>query len=332
MFIGLRKRAFSILFVAPVAALSTVLAVPAQAQGAYPSRLIELVVPYPAGGTNDVVARLVADGLTAELGQKVIILNKGGASASIGSSFVARAKPDGHTLLLASQGSHSANPYLLRNISYDAQKDFAPVALVGRVNNVLVVPAAFPVQSMADFVKYAKGRPGEINFSHAGVGTSMSLAGEMFKLKAHVNLVSIPYQGSAAATLAVVAGEVQSMFANVPSAIQQIQAGKLRPLGITGAKADPLLPGVKPIADQGIAGYDIQSWFGIVTTAGTPQPVLATLNAAIRKVLKKPEVTARFAELGIATADLDLPEFRKFMQDDYVAIGDLIHAAGLKPE
>ena len=327
------NRQFSTLFAAlPLALASTAFVSSNAYADAYPSRIIELIVPYPAGGTNDVVARLVADGLTTELGEKVVILNKGGAAASIGSTFVARAKPDGHTLLLASQGSHSANPYLLRNITYDAQKDFAPVALIGSVNNVLVVPAAFPVKTVDEYAAYAKANPGKINFSHAGPGTSMSLAGEMFKIKAGANIVSIPYQGAAGATLAVVAGEVQSMFANVPSVIQHIQSGKLRALGLTGTKADPLLPLVKPIAEQGVQGYDIKSWFGIVTTAGTPEPALTKLNAAIRKVLKKPEVTARFAELGVSVADTSVADFRTFMQDDYVAIGSLIRDAGLKAE
>lgn len=298
----------------------------------YPTRLIELVVPYPAGGTNDVVARLIADGLSVELGQKVIVLNKPGASASLGSAFVMRAPADGHTLLLGSQGTHSANPYLLKTMPYDALKDFVPVAMVGKVNNVLVVPSAFPVKSLDEFNTYAKKNPGMINFSHAGIGTSMSLAGELFKLKTGGDIVSIPYQGSAPATLAVVSGEVQSMFANTTSVLQHIQAGRLRPLGVTGAQRDLLLPDVKTLAELGVRGYDIQSWFGVFAPANTPSTVVEKLNLSIRKVLKRPDVIKRFDDLGISRIDLNTAEFRSYVHSDNAAIGKLVREAGLKAE
>lgn len=298
----------------------------------YPTKLIELIVPYPAGGTNDVVARMVADGLTTELGQKVLILNKAGGSASLGSVFVKRAPADGYTLLLGSQGTHSANPYLLKNMSYDALKDFVPVAMVGKVNNVLVVPTAFPAKSLAEFNTYAKKHPGTINFSHAGAGTSMSLAGELFKLKTGDDIVPIPYQGSAPATLAVVSGEVQAMFANTTSVLQHIQSGKLRPLGVTGAQRDPLLPEVKTLAELGIRGYDIQSWFGIFAPANTPLPVVARLNLAIRKILTRPDVVKRFDELGVSRLDMNAGDFRSYVETDNVAIGKLVREAGLKAE
>lgn len=313
-----------------VAALLTS-AVTANAQ-TYPSRLIELVVPYPAGGTNDVVARLVADGLGVELGQKVIILNKPGASASLGSVFVMRAPADGYTLLLGSQGTHSANPYLLKTMPYNALKDFVPVAMVGKVNNVLVVPSSFPVKSLDEFNAYAKKNPGMVNFSHAGTGTSMSLAGELFKLKTGGDIVPIPYQGSAPATLAVVSGEVQSMFANTTSVLQHIQAGRLRPLGVTGAQRDPLLPDVKTLAELGVRGYDIQSWFGIFAPANTPSGVVEKLNLSIRKVLNRPEVIKRFDELGVSRIDLSTTDFRSYVHADNAAIGKLVRDAGLKAE
>lgn len=303
----------------------------AAAQG-YPQKPIELIVPYAPGGTNDVVARLVAEGLTTELGQPVIIMNKPGASASLGSAYVARARPDGHTLLLGSQGSHSANPYLLRNLPYDALKDFSPVALIGKVNNVLVVPVAMPVRSMEEFLAYARKNPGAVNFSHAGTGTSMSLAGELFKLKTGVDMVPIPYQGSAPATLAVVSGEVQSMFANTTSVMQHIQSGKLRPLGVTSAVRDPLLPNVKTIAEQGVAGFDIQSWFGIFAPAQTPQTIVDKLNGAIRKILARPETKRRFAELGVSEGSMTAAEFRSFVAADNATIHVLVQQAGLKPE
>lgn len=304
---------------------------PAQAQG-FPSRTIELIVPFPAGGTNDVLARVVADGITAELGQKVIIMNKPGASAAVGSSYVARSNPDGHVLLLGSQGSHSANPYLFKTLPYDPLKDFAAVALLGKVNNVLVVPSALPIKSVDDYVAYVRANPGVVNFSHAGVGTSMSLAGELFKLQTGAKIVSIPYPGSAQATLAVVAGEVQSMFANTPSVVQHIQSGKLRPLGVTGTVRDGLLPDVMPIAEQGVPGFAIQSWFGLFAPAQTPPAVVEKLNAAVRKITMSPESGRKLEALGFAPSNMTSAEFRDFVHADNAAIGQLIQRTGIKPE
>jgi len=328
----LNRRALSAFLAAATVFGGGLASAPAAHAQAYPERPIELIVPYPPGGTNDVIARMVADGLGAEFGQRVIIMNKPGASAGIGSSYVARSKPDGHTLLLGSQGTHSANPYLLKTINYDALKDFAPVAMIGKVNNVLVVPSTLPIRTLTEYIDYAKKNPGVINFSHAGIGTSMSLAGEMFRLKTGVNIVSVPYQGSAAATLAVVSGEVQSMFANVPSVIQHINSGKLRALGVTGSSAEPLLSSVKPIATQGVPGYEIQSWFGIMAPNGTPRPVVDKLNAAIRKVLHTPENQKKFEELGFTPSKLTAAEFAAFIRADNDAIGSLVKQAGLKAE
>jgi tripartite-type tricarboxylate transporter receptor subunit TctC len=327
----LNRRSLGALFLAVPLAATALLTSGAHAQG-YPDRPIELVVPYPPGGTNDVIARMVAEGLGTEFGQRVIILNKPGASAAIGSTYVARSKPDGHTLLLGSQGTHSANPYLLKVMNYDALKDFTPVAMIGKVNNVLVVPSSMPITTLDQYIAYAKKNPGVVNFSHAGTGTSMSLAGELFRLKTGVDIVSVPYQGSAAATLAVVSGEVQSMFANVPSVIQHINNGKLRALGVTGAAPDALLPNVRPIAAQGVPGYEIQSWFGIMAPAGTPQPVVEKLNTAIRKVFAMPENQKKFEELGFTTSRFTAAEFAAFIRADNEAIGGLVKQAGLKPE
>lgn len=320
-----------IAFKALVASIGLGLALMAQAQ-TIPSRIIELVVPYPPGGTNDVVARIVADGITAELGQKVIVVNKPGASAAVGSAYVARSAPDGHTLLLGSQGSHSANPYLFKSLPYDPIKDFAPVALLGKVNNVLVVTANLPIKSVGDYVAYAKANPGVVNFAHAGVGTSMSLAGELFKLQTGVRIVSIPYSGSAQATLAVVSGEVQSMFANTTSVAQHIQSGKLRALGVTGTVRDGLLPDVRPIAEQGVAGFSIQSWFGLFAPAQTPPTVVERINAAVRKTAATPDVAKKLEALGFATSNMSPGDFREFVQADNAAIGQLIQRTGIKPE
>jgi tripartite-type tricarboxylate transporter receptor subunit TctC len=327
-----RRRLLAVLALSLCTGLLAAGAAPAVAQTAYPSRLIELVVPYPPGGTNDVVARIVAENLAAELGQRVIILIMPGASATVGSGFDARAPADGYTLLLGSQGSHSANPYLFAKMPYDAIGDFTPVALVGKVNNVLVVPSTLPIRSVDEFRRYVTQHPGQVNFSHAGAGTSMSLAGELFRLKTGADIVSIPYPGSAPATTALLSGEVQSMFANTTSVIQQIRTGQLRPLGVTGTERDALLPDVKPIAEQGVPGYDIQSWFGLFAPARTPADVVARLNASVRKVLTAPALRQRFAEMGVTPGDLDAAAFRNFVHVDNAAIGRLIRDAGIKQQ
>jgi tripartite-type tricarboxylate transporter receptor subunit TctC len=304
---------------------------PAQAQN-FSSRAIQLVVPFPPGGTNDVVARIIADGLAVELDQHVVIINKPGASAAVGSAYVARSEPDGHTLLLGSQGSHSANPYLFKSLPYDPINDFAPVALLGKVNNVLVVTSTLPIKTVGEYIAYVKANPGVINFSHAGVGTSMSLAGELFKLQTGGKIVSIPYPGSAQATLAVVTGEVQSMFANTTSVVQHIQSGKLRPLGVTGAARDGLLPDVRPIGEQGVSGFSIQSWFGLFAPAQTPPAVVERLNAAVRKVVALPESAKKLGALGFETSTMSPGEFREFVKADNMAIGQLIQKTGIRSE
>lgn len=313
-------------------AASTALGAASAPAQSFPSRLIELVVPFPAGGTNDALARIVADGLSTELGQKVVIINKPGASAAIGSSYVARSAPDGHVLLLGSQGSHSANPYLFKSLSYDPVVDFAPVALLGKVNNVLVVPVALPVRTLDEYLAYARANPGAVNFSHAGLGTSMNLAGELFRLQTRTHIVAIPYPGSAQATLAVVSGEVQSMFANTTSVLQHIQAGRLRPLGVTGGARDPLMPDVKTLGEQGVPDYAIQSWFGLFAPAHTPAPVVDRLNAAVRKITASAEATQKLQALGFSSSNMSPAEFRAFVMDDNAAIGRLVHRTGLKPE
>jgi len=298
----------------------------------YPSRPIDIVVPYPPGGTNDVIARVIADELASALNQKTIVLNKPGASGSIGSTFVARASPDGYTLLLGSQGTHSANPYLLKAQTYDPLKDLAGVALVGRVNNVLVVNDRLPVKTVSDFVSYAKAHPGTVNFSHAGVGTSMNLAGQLFILKAGTEIVPIPYQGSAQATMAVVSGEVGSMFANTTSVVEFIKGKKLRALGVTGLEADPLLPDVRPIAEQGVPGFEMQSWFGLFAPAQTPPDVLDKLNATVRAILQKPALKGKFESVGLVAGTLDTAQFNAFVRADNARIGELVKQAGIKPD
>jgi len=324
------KKALSY-FIASCAAVTVVAsAVAADAADDYPSKPIELVVPYAPGGTNDVLGRMVGEALATEFGKPVVILNKPGGSAAVGTFFVARAKPDGHTLVVGSQGTMSANPYLMDNLPYDPLADFAPVALIGSVNNVLVVPKNFPANSLKEFTSYASKHPGKINFAHAGIGTSMSLAGELYKIKTGTDLVSIGYKGSAPATLAVVSGEVQAMFANTISVIEQVKAGSLKPLAATGSARDQLLPNVPTFQEEGVDGYSMESWFGIFAPAATPKEIVQKLNTAIRKALTQPKNRDMLASLGVTPGTFSPEEYASFVKSDNQAIGQLIKESGLK--
>ncbi|HBP28010.1 MAG: Bug family tripartite tricarboxylate transporter substrate binding protein [Advenella sp.] len=296
----------------------------------YPSKPIEIVVPFAAGGTNDVLARIISEALSPNLDQPVIVLNKPGGSASVGSSLVARAPGDGYTLLIGSQGSISANPYLISDLSYDPMADFIPVALIGTVNNVLVVPTAFPPKTLGNFTKHAFNNPGGLNFSHAGVGTSMSLAAELYKIKSGAKIVSVPYKGSAPATTAVIGEEVQAMFANTISVIPHIHAGKLRPLAVTSSTRDPLLPDVPTFQEAGVDGYEMQSWFGVFSPAGTPPGIVKKLNESIRTALKDPQRKKRLTELGVDPGTFTPKEFTDFVKNDNQNIGKLIREAGIQ--
>lgn len=296
----------------------------------YPTKPIEIVVPFAPGGTNDVLARTIADALSSDLGQPVIVLNKPGGGASVGTAFVSRATPDGYTLLVGSQGSISANPYLVPNLPYEPLKDFAPVALIGTVNNVLVVPTDFSPKTLTEFTQYALDHPERINFSHAGVGTVMSLAAELYKIKTGANIVSVPYKGSAPATVAVIGGEVQSMFANTISVIEYIRTGKLRPLAVTKSVRDPLLPDVPTFQEAGLKDYEMQSWFGIFAPAGTPPDIVKKLNKTIQLALNDPQRSKRLADLGVEPGKYAPETFAEFVNKDNRDIGQLIQEAGIQ--
>lgn len=298
----------------------------------YPSRLVKIVVPFPPGGVYDLYARMAADHLTKAFGQQVIIQNNPGGQGVLGSQLVARSKPDGYTLLMGGQATHATNPHLFRNMRIDTLKDFEPVALVAMVGNVLVVNPALPVRDVGQFIAYAKQNPGKVSFSHAGSGTSMSIAGELFKQRTGTKLLSVPYRGSALAANAVVTGEVQSMFANTISVVRQLRAGTLRALGVTTAARQPLIPDIAPIAEQGVEGYEIRSWFGLFAPAGTPKPVIEQLNGELQKMVLLPEYQRRIHESGAVAGTFTPGEFAAFLKQDYEQIGQVVREAGLKAE
>lgn len=313
------------------------IAVALGAQGAlfaqpYPVRPVHLVVPYPPGGANDVLARLVAQPLGPALNTSVIVDNRGGGNAVIGCDYVAKAAPDGYTLLLGSQATQSANPHLIEKPSYNALSDFSAVAMIGEVNGVLVVNPSLPVQSVRELIAYAKANPGKINFGHPGVGTPMSLAGELFKIRTGVSIVSIPYKGGAQVNSAILAGEIQVYFANAPSVLNWVKQKKLRALGVTSLARDPQLPDVAPIAELGVPGYDMTNWFGLFVPANTPAAIVARLNTEVRSVIRAPDLKSRLMGMGVNPVDLTAEQFAAYAKKSYEEIGALIKAANLKPE
>jgi tripartite-type tricarboxylate transporter receptor subunit TctC len=297
-----------------------------------PGKSIRLVVPYPPGGTNDVLARLLAEHLPAQAGVTLVIDNRPGANGNIGVEHVARSAPDGRTMLLTGQATHSANPYLTPNLGFRPLQDFAPIAMLGTVTNVLVVNPSFPASTVKEFIAYAKANPGKVNFSHAGVGSSMSLAAELFKAHAGVELASIPYKGTGPALTAVLGGEVQCMFPNTQAAVSLIKAGKLRALGVTSPAADPLLPGVQTIASQTGGSYALNTWFGLFAPAKTPERLVEALNAEVNRLYERAEVKARLATLGVAAEPMRPAAFADYVRRDNEAIGALIRNANLKPD
>jgi tripartite-type tricarboxylate transporter receptor subunit TctC len=307
------------------------LAGPAKAQD-YPSKPIRLVVPFAAGGATDVLARLVGERLTASLGQQVVVDNRPGAGGNIGSDIVARAEPDGYTILMGAVGTHAINPSLYPKMPYDPVKDFAPVTLVASVPNVLVVNPEVPAKSVQELIDLAKAKPGELNFASSGNGTSIHVSGELFKAMTGTDIVHVPYKGSGPAVTDLLGGQVQMMFDNMPSSLPHVKAGKLRALGVTSAKRSPALPEVPTIAEAGVPGYDATSWFGILAPAGTPEPVVTRLQGAIVQALGEPEMRQRMADLGAEPVGDTPAEFGQFITAELAKWAKVVNDAGVKLE
>ena len=263
---------------------------------AYPTKPVTIIVPFAAGGTTDILARIIGQALTAELGQSVVVDNRAGAGGNIGGQAAAKATPDGHTLFMGTVGTHAINASLYKKMPFDPVKDFAPLTRVANVPNLLVANPAQPYKSVKDLIAYAKANPGKVNFGSSGNGSSIHLSGELFKSLAKVDMQHVPYKGSAPAVTDLLGNQIGIMFDNMPSAIQHVRSGKLVPLAVTTAKRSPELPSVPTIAEAGVPGYEATSWFGMFAPAGTPAPVLAKLNAAIVKVLAQPDVKNKINE------------------------------------
>ena len=311
-------------------ALCSAFAFTGAAHAQYPTKPIKIVVPFPAGGTTDILARAVAADLQKAFGQAVVVENKAGAGGNIGSDSVAKSSPDGYTLLMGTVGTHAINVSLYPKMPYDAVKDFAPVSLVAGVPNVLVASPSFPVNSVKDLVDAAKKAPDKITFASSGSGTSIHLSGELFKQLAGVQMTHVPYKGSSAALPDVISGQVNVMFDNAPSVIQHIRGGKLKAVAVTSDKRSPALPGVPTIAESGLPGFEASSWFGVLAPAATPKDIVDKLSGAIAKSLQTPEMKERLAGQGAVAVGNTPEQFSAHIKSEIDKWSKVVKASGAK--
>jgi tripartite-type tricarboxylate transporter receptor subunit TctC len=313
-----------------VAALLAVTTLAHAADPIYPNRSVRLVVPFPAGGTTDVIARLVGQKLSASLQQQFVIDNRPGAGGNIGADMVAKAPADGYTLLLGTVSSHSINPSLYARMPYDAMKDFAPISLLATSPNVLVVNPSLSARSVQELVTLAKAKPGTLTFASGGNGTTHHLAGELFKRMAGVDMIHVPYKGNAPAITDVIGGQVNLMFDNVGNSLPHIKAGKLRALAVTGPARTSVLPNVPTLAELGFAGFNITPWFGLFAPARTPPAILQRLNVAVNAALHESQVRDLIATEGMEAQGNSPEQFRTFLQGESVRWSKLVKESGAR--
>src|SRR5256885_2549893 len=314
------------LFVALMACASN-----AQSQ-AYPSKPIRFVVPYPAGGPLDTVARLLGQKVSESVHQPVIVENKAGAGGNIGADAVAKSPPDGYTILMGAVATHAINPALYASIPYDPVRDFIPVTQIAATPNVLVVNPSLPVKSVRDFVAYAKANPGKLNFGSGSTGSAGHLAGELFKSMAGVEMTHVPYKGAAPAMQALIAGDVQLMFDNLASSLGQIRAGNVRALAVTTARRSALAPDLPTIAESGLPEFDIGTWFGIFVPAATPRDVVDKLHTEFTRALAERDVRDTMLKLGAEPVGSRPEEFADYIRAEAQKYARIIKASGAKAD
>jgi tripartite-type tricarboxylate transporter receptor subunit TctC len=312
-----------------LAFLVAALAAPALADD-YPSRTIRLIIPFPPGGSNDVVGRIIANQLGQKLGQQVFVDNRAGAGGVLGTDIAAKATPDGYTLLVISV-AHAVDPWIYKE-PFDPIKDFVPVGILATGTNVLSVNPKTPIHSVKELLDLAKAKPGFLNYGSAGIGSFQNLSGELFKLMANVDIVHVPYKGGGPAMLAVIAGEAQIMFSSIVQTVPNIQAGALRALATGGAKRSPILPDLPTIAEAGVPGYLAADWWGILASTGTPQPIVDKLHAAIEDVLQSAETQKYMDQQGATPVHMSSAEFGKYIQSEMAKWGPVVQKAGMKAE
>ena len=299
---------------------------------AYPQRPIRFIVPFAPGGSTDTLARTLAQRLSDALGQQVVVDNRSGGNGNIGTEIVARALPDGHTILLGYIANLGIGPSLYAKLPYDPLKDFAPVTLLAVSPNILVAHPSVPVKSVKELVAYAKANPQKVNYASAAVASLGHLAGELLNSAAGIHMQHVPYKGSGQAVIDLIAGQVQIMISGMSSVMPHIKAGKLKPLAVTGSQRSPAVPEVPTIAESGYPGFEASAWYGVLAPAGTPKPVVARLNAEILRALKMPEVKERLENVGFELVGSTPQAFGDYMKVEIAKWAKVVKASGVRAE
>jgi tripartite-type tricarboxylate transporter receptor subunit TctC len=302
----------------------------ASAQPAWPERPIRLIVPFGPGGATDIISRLVADRLAEQLGQPIVIENRGGAGGNIGAEAAARAAPDGYTLVMGVVGTHAINPTLFPSVPFDPIQDFSPISLVATAMNVLVVNPDLPARSVQELIALARARPGQLNFGSPGNGSTVQLAGELFKTMTGTDMVHTPYRGAAAAMTDLLAGRVHLMFDNLPSAVPHVRSGRLRALAVTGAERSTALPELPTVAESGLPGYEATTWFALFGPARLPPAIVARLNGAVRVAVGAPGMADRLGALGAEPAAGTPEALTELIRRDTEKWGRVIRLSGAR--
>ncbi|PWK31310.1 Bug family tripartite tricarboxylate transporter substrate binding protein [Cupriavidus plantarum] len=300
----------------------------AYAQGTYPTKPITLIVPFSAGGTTDILARIVGLELGKALGQPVVVDNRPGAGGNIGASLAAKAPADGYTLFMGTIGTHAINQSLYSKLPFDPVKDFAPISRVAMVPNVVVVNPKVPVNNIRELIAYVKANPDKLSFGSSGSGSSIHLSGELFNMMTNLHIQHIPYKGSAPAVNDLLGNQIGLMFDNLPSSYPHVKAGKLRAIAVTSAKRSPALPDVPTVAEAGVPGYEATSWFALYATGGTPQPIVDRLNAEVVKILAMPDVKKKLAEQGAEPNPEKPAQLAAFMKTEAAKWAKVVKASG----
>lgn len=319
----------------PAAAAAAALALRAggaRAQEGFPNRPIRIVVPYPPGAINDMLARWVADRMPEALGQPGVVENRPGAAGNVGTLHVARSAPDGHTIGIGNTPILAVNPFVYANPGFDPLRDLAHVAVAARLMNVLVVHPESGLGSLAQVIERARARPGRMTYATAGSGSSPHLAAELLKTMTGIDMTHVPFRGGAAAATEVIAGRVDLMIDNLPGSIGHIRGGQMRPLAVTGSRRDPALPEVPTFAEAGVPGFEMYLWFGFVAPAGLPAPVLERLSTAIRGIVAAPAVSERIRQQGAEVWPQDPAGMRAALEADMAKWGPVVRAIGLRVE
>jgi len=297
---------------------------------AYPTKPIRFLIGFPPGGTNDILARALAPRLSEYLGQPVVIENRSGASTAVAAELTARAAPDGHTIVLNAP-AHATNPALIK-LAFDPVRDFAFITLVAESQNLLVVHPSLPVHTVKALIEVSKKRPGEINYGSSGIGTTPHMSAELFQFMTGARWTHVPYKGSGQGLTALVGGEISLYFANVPAAFQHVKAGRLRPVALSGTRRTPAAPGIPTVAESGLPGFAVTSWFGVAAPARTPRPIVDRLNSEIVRALATPELRERMEGMGADPVGNTPEQYTLFVQNEIVKWSKVIKFAGIKGE